>query len=700
MHTAAIVPAMQDVDLDRVLNERFGLEAFRPGQRAAIEALLQDQRLLCIQPTGHGKSLLYQLPATLLPGLTLVISPLLALVRDQVAQLGARFSIPAVAINSDQEDSENAAAMRAAATGEAKILFVSPERLDNVEAWQFLLGLAIDLVVVDEAHCISTWGHDFRPSYRRIVDAVRSLAQQREGVRVLGLTATASARTEQDIAKQLAPDPEHPLTVMRASMDRANLSLGTCSVAGPAQKLGWLDAYLHQVQGNGILYCATRDQTEVVATFLSALGHDVVAYHAGLPPEDKRSLQAAFTRGAHKAIAATNALGMGIDKADLRFIVHVDVPGSITAYYQEVGRAGRDGEPAQGVLLFDPADRRIQAHFIKSAQPTPDDFAQVQAIVRPDSQGQWPNLMQIKKQSGLHPTRVSVVLAELREQGHIDKVLDGRRQVYRPVQGDHAALDLTRYERQHQVRTAELTAMMDYAGDKVACAMQALRVALGDPEAATCGRCTLCTPHTWSLPAPGTGAAAAHEWLSERVIPLAAVRTHKVSQGVALLSSEDRSPDFVRFMKARSQGDATLAPPLVELLDARIAGLKTRHTFAAIVAAPSRTWSQREHMAEHLAAQLGVPWLDVLTWQQAPEARQGELLNNDQRRDNVKGKLTCTLPKLEDSKALLVLDDYTGSGATLAEVARTLRKDAAWTGPIVPLVVAKVRWRLGARGLV
>lgn len=691
---------MQDADLDRVLIERFGLKDFRPGQRAAIEALLQDQRLLCIQPTGHGKSLLYQLPATLLPGLTLVISPLLALVRDQVAQLGARFSIPAVAINSDQEDSENAAAMQAASQGKAKILFVSPERLDNVEAWQFLLGLPIDLIVVDEAHCISTWGHDFRPSYRRIVDAVRSLSHQREGVRVLGLTATASARTEQDIAQQLAPDPEHPLTVMRASMDRANLSLATCAVAGPAQKLGWLDAYLHQVQGNGILYCATRDQTEVVATYLSALGHDVVAYHAGLPPQDKRELQAAFTRGAHKAIAATNALGMGIDKADLRFIVHVDVPGSITAYYQEVGRAGRDGKPAQGVLLFDPADRRIQAHFIQSAQPTSDDFEQIQSVVCADAQGQWPNLMRIKKQSGLHPTRVSVVLAELREQGHIEKVLDGRRQVYRLAEGHHAPLDLTRYERQHEVRTSELKAMMGYADDKVPCAMQALRVALGDPTARVCGRCRLCAPQSWSLPAPGAGVAAAQQWLSDRVLPISAVRTHKVAQGVALLSGEDRSPDFVHFMKARSQDGVQLTPPMVDLLNARLAGLKGEHTFCAIVAAPSRTWVQRRATAEHLAAQLGVPWLDVLSWRQPPEARQGELLNNDQRRDNVKGKLTSALPALPSERAILLLDDYTGSGATLAEVARTLRKDAAWAGPIVPLVIAKVRWRLGARGMV
>ncbi|MEQ8274236.1 MAG: RecQ family ATP-dependent DNA helicase [Deltaproteobacteria bacterium] len=688
---------MSDVDLARVLNERFGLSSFRPGQEEAIRALLADGRLLCIQPTGHGKSLLYQLPATLLPGITLVISPLLALVRDQVQQLGERFSIHAVAINSDQEDDENEAAMRDAASGAAKILFVSPERLDNVEAWQFLLSLAVDLVVVDEAHCISTWGHDFRPSYRRIVDAVQSLSGQREGVRVLGLTATASARTEADIARQLAPDADHPLTVMRASMDRANLSLATRSVSGPAEKLGWLDAFLADAEGTGILYCATRDQTEVVAAFLSARGHDVVAYHAGLAPEDKRRLQQAFTRGDHKAIAATNALGMGIDKADLRFIVHVDVPGSITAYYQEVGRAGRDGEPARGVLLFDPADRRIQAHFIRSAQPTAEDFDQVLSVLRPGGDDEWPNLTQVKMRSGLHPTRVTVVLAELREQGRVEKVLDRRRQVYRTIEGDHPPLDLTRYIRQNEVRTNELEAMMRYAAAEVPCAMQALRVALGDDGAERCGRCDRCAPDAWSLPAPGVGAEVAGRWLSDRVVPIPAMRTNKVSEGVALMTSEERSPPFLHFMKARTNA-TSLDAVVLENLDARAAELAELHRFSAVVAVPSRTWAQRTATGERLAAAVGATFVEALRWREPPEARQGELLNNDQRRDNVKGRLDAALD--DDGGAVLLVDDYTGSGSTLAEAARALRKDAGWSGAIVPFVIAKVRWRLGARGIV
>jgi ATP-dependent DNA helicase RecQ len=684
----------EHVDLSEVLRDRFGLPSFRPGQREAIEALLEDRRLLCIQPTGHGKSLLYQLPAVLLPGMTLVISPLLALVRDQVGQLSARFGIPAGSINSDQSDDENDEAMRAATAGALRILFVSPERLDNTAAWAFLLRLPVDLVVVDEAHCISTWGHDFRPSYRRIVDAVRALAERRPGLRVLGLTATASARTEADIAVQLAPEEDAPLRVMRHSMDRPNLALATVRVEGLAEKLGWLAAFLQGVEGAGILYCATREQTTTVAEYLSDRGLDVVAYHAGLDPADKRRLQDAFTRGRHKAIAATNALGMGIDKADLRFIVHVDVPGSITAYYQEVGRAGRDGLPAQGVLLFDPADRRIQAHFIRSAQPAPEDFEAVQAVLQMDDEGLWPNLTQVKMRAGLHPTRLTVVLAELREQGRVEKAEVARRQIYRPVPGEHPPLDLTRYTRQTQVRTGELEAMMAYAEGAGGCAMRTLRVALGDDAAGPCGRCGSCAPGAWALPRPEAGAAGL--WLMDRVLPLPAVRTHDVSEGAALLTSEERSPRFLAFMRGRAQAEA-LEPELLALLLRRAGELAERHRFGAVVPLPSRSWAARGAAAQAVAARLGVPVVEAVAWAQLPEHRQGELLNNDQRRDNVKG--TMGPGSAPPPGAVLLLDDYTGSGASLAEAARVLRREVGFKGAVVPLVVARVRWRLGARGI-
>ena len=483
--------SLQDVDLEQVLQDRFGLSSFRPGQREAIEALRDDRRLICIQPTGHGKSLLYQLPASVLPGITVVISPLLALMRDQIGQLQSRFDIPAGSINSDQSEDENARVVREARAGALKILFVAPEQLDNLESYEFLASLSVDLVVVDEAHCISTWGHDFRPSYRQIVRATHDLEERNPGVRVLGLTATADRRTEEDIVEQFRGIDGRLPQIHRAGMDRPNITLSAHAVKGLDMKLALLATLLRERlgadSGCGILYCATREQTEIVAGYLTSVGIEVAPYHAGLAPEEKRARQEGFIAGSPRIVAATNALGMGIDKPDIRFIVHVDVPGSITSYYQEVGRAGRDGEPSEGVLLYDPRDSEVQEYFIRSAQPTREEFDTVLTILDLAHESGGAIRREVAVRSGLHPTKVTVILAELQEQGYCYKERAGKRQVYlRARRGGEP--DLSRYDRQLEVRTRELEAILRYGEGDPECLMQTLRVALGDTEAPKCGR--------------------------------------------------------------------------------------------------------------------------------------------------------------------------------------------------------------------
>lgn len=665
------------IDLDKTLRERFGFDAFRPGQREAVQALLGGQDLLCIQPTGHGKSLIYQLTASLVGGTTVVISPLLALVRDQLDHLERRFGIPAASINSDQDDEANEAARRRAAAGELRILFVAPEQLDNVERFGFLSRLDVRLVVVDEAHCISTWGHDFRPAYREIARFVAAL-RARGGVRVLGLTATADARTEADISAQLAP-----IAVQRHSMDRPNLALSVRAAVGWGDKLALLDTLVGSWPPVGLLYCATRENTEIVAEYLASRGHRVAAYHAGLAPDDKRALQEAFLRGDYTAIAATNALGMGIDKADLRYVVHVDVPGTTTAYYQEVGRAGRDGLPARGLILYDPADLRIQEYFIHSAKPEPADFDAVLRAVAAERS----TLTAVKRATGLHPTRVTVVLAELVEQGFVAKEARDRVQIYAPT-GRAGAPDLSRYHNQHEVRRAGLAAMSTYAQGAAGCLMQTLRLSLGDPAAEPCGRCSVCTGLEPLDPAPG-GATA---WLAARPVVVAGYRAD-LQPGRALFDSSHRAGAFLSFMRDRATRatDPTVIARLADV--ARGLG-----TFAGVVPLPSRTWSDRTRTAAALAARLEIPVLDVLRFSSAPEHRQGVLLNNDQRRANVDGTMTAAGPLPPGD--LLLLDDYTGSGATLREAARALRKGAGHRGARVPLCIARVKWRLGRPGIV
>lgn len=686
-------------DLEPILRERFGLESFRAGQREAIEALLEDGRLICIQPTGHGKSLLYQLPAVLLEGMTVVLSPLLALIRDQTRQLDERFGIAAGAIHSDQSDEENERVIRRARDGELRILFVAPERLENLDGYEFVTGLPVDLLVVDEAHCISTWGHDFRPAYRQIIRAAHELERRRPALRVLGLTATADARTEEDIAGQFEGLGGKRPTIQRASTDRPNLALSVIGTVGLDEKLAQLARVLVGFDDPAILYCATRERTEIVAGYLAAKGVDVVAYHAGMPPEVKSERQRAFFAGERPIVAATNALGMGIDKPDIRLIVHVDVPGSITSYYQEVGRAGRDGLPARGVLLFDPRDRAIQEHFIRSAQPSESDFESVFRALRTDGEPA-PIRTQVGVRSGLHPTKVTVILAELQEQGFVLKRRDGRRQVYELVAKDGEP-DLTRYRRQLEVRTGELAAMMRYGEGSTGCLMQTLRGALGDQDAEECGRCSACVSDE-----DGAGAltederAAARRWVVDRELAIAPSRSPKMAGGLTLLDGEVRSPMFVDFMRRRADPARTgLGEELTALLERRLDALAGRHRFGGVVPVPSRTWAQRDAVATFVAERLGVPVRDVLEWDPVPEVRQGELENNDQRRANVKGKMTVAPVGLPDAP-LLVLDDYVGSGATLSEVGRALRKGAGFDDELVPFTVARVRWKLGARGMI
>jgi ATP-dependent DNA helicase RecQ len=658
-------------DIDQILRERFGFDAFRPGQAEAVQALLTGQDLLCIQPTGHGKSLIYQISAVALGGITVVVSPLLALMRDQLDHLHKRFKIAAGTINSDQEQHENEATITRAEQGELSILFLAPEQLDRVDRLRWLHGLDIRLLVIDEAHCISTWGHDFRPSYREIGRFASSLRQRGE-VRVLALTATADPRTAEDITRQLAPIALH-----RRSMDRPNISLHIRNAHGFPEKLELLDAFLQREKGCCLLYCATRENADIVAEYLARKGHSIAGYHAGLAPDKKRQLQEDFVAGRFRVIAATNALGMGIDKSDLRAVVHVDIPGSITAYYQEVGRAGRDGKPATGLLIYDPDDRRIQDYFIHSAQPVAKDFLEVMAAVEQKPLTQ----MEIKRKTGLHPTRVTVVIAELVEQGFMSKDAVGRRQVYASV-GRSGAPELSRYANQNQVRTAGLDAMLSYAEGE-SCLMHTLRDHLGDQASSPCGHCGYCTGRGLDLETSGD----ADRWMARRPVIVRGYRT-LLAEGRALYDSSRRSGSFRDFMGQRVKGapDADTLAALRELAHRLAPG----HTLAPL---PSATWAGREAVIEAL----GLPVYHGLSWSKSPEARQGTLLNNDQRRANVAGCMHAGGDP--PSGDVLLLDDYTGSGATLREAARAL-KAAGHTGRKVPLTVARVRWRLGRPGIV
>ncbi|HEX5387404.1 MAG TPA: ATP-dependent DNA helicase RecQ [Gemmatimonadales bacterium] len=362
--------------LTRALSEQFGLASFRPGQREAAEAVLEGRDLVAVMPTGAGKSLCFQLPALLLDGTTVVISPLIALMKDQVDRLRVH-GIGAAAVHSGLAPAERDAAEQALAGGRLRLVYVAPERLGSPSFRAALARARPARLVVDEAHCISQWGHDFRPDYRRLAGLKSEL-----GVAAAAFTATATPAVRADIAEQLGL--ERPVELV-TGFERPNLTLAVESCRTWADKSAAIRRLLDAVGTPGLLYAATRKNVERWAEFLESLGLRAGRYHAGLPDEERTRVQEDFRHGRLDVVAASNAFGMGIDKADLRFVVHADVPGSIEAYYQEAGRAGRDGLPSRCTLLFSPADVRTQEFFLAGANPSPAVLREVWSWLAADT---------------------------------------------------------------------------------------------------------------------------------------------------------------------------------------------------------------------------------------------------------------------------------------------------------------------------
>ncbi len=333
-----------------LLRDVFGFDDFRPGQEEIVDAVTAGENVLAIMPTGGGKSLCFQLPALLRDGVTVVISPLIALMRDQVRGL-QEAGVEAGALTSGNTPEETDAVWEALEAGRLKLLYMAPERLAAGSALGMLRRINVSLIAVDEAHCVSQWGHDFRPDYLRIGELRRAL-----NVPLAAFTATADAETQDEIVEKLF-DGTAPRKFLRG-FDRPNIHLAFAAKDGPRKQV--LDFAAARKGQSGIVYCGTRNKTEVLAQALRAEGHSTCYYHGGMDPEDRRIVETRFAREDGLIVVATVAFGMGIDKPDIRWVAHADLPKSIEAYYQEIGRAGRDGGPAETLTLFGPDDIRLR----------------------------------------------------------------------------------------------------------------------------------------------------------------------------------------------------------------------------------------------------------------------------------------------------------------------------------------------------
>jgi RecQ family ATP-dependent DNA helicase len=470
-------------DLQSALKQHFAYDSFRKGQEAIVRSVLSGRPTIAILPTGGGKSLCYQLPALLLEGTTVVVSPLVALMKDQVDALRAR-GIAATLVNSSLSDGERQERQGALRRGEYRLVYVAPERFKSPSFLAAMAGIPVPLLAVDEAHCISAWGHDFRPEYQKIAQARSALQAER----VLALTATATPEVRRDIADALElRDPK----VFVAGFDRPNLFIEVLRVSGDKDKLGRLLA-LARGGGPGIIYAATRKNVEKVVAALRGAGVDALGYHAGMDDGERTSVQDRFARGEPAVIVATNAFGMGVDKADIRFVAHFDAPRSLEAYYQEIGRAGRDGLPSYALLLFNFADVMMQRRMIDAGRPSRDLVESAWEAARRLRQGP---LEELARACGVSSSELSGAVRLLESAGHLERGR-GRDAQFAAVTLSVTAKDLAVDFELLELRVARERQMLERLvrfADTRGCRRQNLLKYFGDAEAPHgCQACESC----------------------------------------------------------------------------------------------------------------------------------------------------------------------------------------------------------------
>lgn len=660
-------------EAEQILQQTFKRPAFYDEQWQTIEKILNGEKVLLIQKTGFGKSLCFQFPAYVFKGTTVIFSPLIALMRDQVKEL-TKLNIPAKCINSEQTPEENSQIINEAKQGKIKILYIAPERQENNEWIEATQQMDVSMVVVDEAHCISVWGHDFRPAFRKIINLVKLLPK---GIPVLAATATATKKVEQDIARQIGKN----ITTIRGNLMRDNFKLFVVKVKSEDEKLIWLGENINKIQGSGILYTGTRVNTEIYSKWFEYLNISSTSYNAGLDADSRIAVENGLMNNQWKCIISTNALGMGIDKPDIRFIIHTQIPQSPIHYYQEIGRAGRDGKQSYIILFYNPEDKRLPEAFIEGGRPSIKKYESVINAVKTELLGE----RELAQRTNLKLTQIRVIKADLIEQDIIREVMMGKNKKYEFIPGSQP-LNTKAFEKIRNAKMKDLENMIAYV-DTVDSRMKFLCNYLGD-----------ITNHTFTN-CDNTGekkivVSVTPEWAKK----LQSFRNDYFPE----LEVEERNSNIVNGVAASYYAFSNVGAAihrskyeqggdfpdfLIRLALKAFRKKFGQEKFDWVVYVPSTKSSDLvKNFATTIAKILGFPISHNL--QKTRETEQQKVFQNSiLKKENVHEAFTYFNPEEIEGKSILLVDDIFDSGATIKEIGKILTNFGAYK--IAPIVIAR-----------